>query len=242
MERAPSSQHDLTEIEYVILPGKLPTRSSLVELHNRAYEFWRKSWRQVFLDNGVLESTHFEEAFCRAEVICLLMHKKQIIGLHLCEFLNLNLIAFRQHEYFSHPMGVSFLEALDRKRIQYALAMTYLTVDPEWRKRRIGISLASVLMSLVTKLQGSVGVDVNLGRAREDVGVHNILIELGGTVLHAHLPMHNTPVSIICIFTENVKSLSDPVASQFTEFYWHNRTDHLGYSRLTQIELQQTGS
>jgi hypothetical protein len=216
----------LDEISYIILPGKLPVDSPLIEMHNQAYDYWCQFWGKVFEDNGVDPSLRYKDEFCRKELVCLLLHEGKIVGMHLCEFLNLNQSAFREHEYFSHHKGDTFLETLDRKRINHAMIMTYLTIDPEWRKKKVGVSLASVLMSLATKLQCAAGAEVNLGRAREDVGVDSILTDLGGVVLQDRLPMHNTPISIICIYSDKVKELSDSTARHFVEKFWTKRTDY----------------
>jgi hypothetical protein len=222
-------QSRLLELDYVILPNKLSNSSSLVGLHNRAYEYWAGFWENVFVNNGLEHPVKFRQDFCRSDLVCLLLHGEKVVGMHLCEFLNLNQCAFRDHEYFGHHMGGSFIKALDEKKIDQAMIMTYLTIDPEWRKSKTGgVSLAAIMMSLATKVQCASGAGANLGRAREDVGVSNILIDLGGSVIHERLPMHNTPVSVICIFSDDVRDLSDTRARQFANQYWAKRMDFSG--------------
>lgn len=221
---------DLKDLRYVILPGRLPLGSRLVDLHNQAFVYWSSFWDEVLKDNGVEHPINFREEFCRRDVVCLLMNGPEIAGMHLVEFLNLRQKAFREHEYFGQIKGDLFLHATERHRAQSAMIMTYLTIDPRWRKRRIGISLAAVMMSLATRLQAASGTDVNLGRAREDLGVSDILKDLGGTVLESGISMHNTPISNICIFTKDIRELSSSPERSCVSQYWHQRTDHSGLS------------
>jgi hypothetical protein len=238
MGAIPLRTEELKRLRYVILPGRLPYNSRQLDLHNQAFQYWSTFWDQVFKENGVEHPVNFRAEFCRRDVVCLLMDDGEIAGMHLCEFLNLRQKAFWHHEYFGQIKGELFLNAAEKFQTESAMIMTYLTIDPRWRKRRIGISMGAVMMSLATKLQVASGAAVNLGRAREDLGVSEILKDLGGTVLEAGISMHNTPVSSICIFTDNIKELSNPGERSFVKFYWDNRTD---YSNLTTETQGPTG-
>jgi hypothetical protein len=232
MDRSLPQQHLLDQLSYVVIPSKLPINSPLVGLHNQAFNYWCEFWEKVFVDNGIQSAIRFRDEFCRKDLLCLVMHEKKVVGMHLCEFLNLNQDAFREHEYFvGHHTGGAFLDALAERKINYAMVMTYLTVDPDWRKSKIGISLAAVLMSLSTKVQIAAGTGVNLGRAREDVGVNKILTDLGGTVLKDSIQMYNTPVSMVCIYSNEVKDLTDHNARHYAERLWARRIDYSGTLR-----------
>lgn len=221
-------QAKLDQLRYVILPGKLNPDSRLLDLHNQAFDYWSSFWDGVFQQNGVEDPISFRDEFCRRDLICLLMNGSEIAGMHLCEFLNMRQKSSWHHEYFKQIKGELFLHTTEKHQLKSAMIMTYLTVDPQWRKRQIGISLASVMMSLATKLQAASGAEVNFGRAREDLGVSEILKNLGGTVLESGISMHNTPVSSICIFTDDIKDLSDPSERSLSAHYWRGRTDHSG--------------
>ena len=87
--------------------------------------------------------------------------------------------------------------------------------------------MAAVLMSLSTKLQCA-GSRQPASANGEDVGVNEILIDLGGTVLAKGIPMHNTLISNVCIFSDDVKGLSDPVARRCADALWQKRFDYWG--------------
>jgi hypothetical protein len=222
----------LDQLQYIILPGKLPPGSPYVSLHNQAYEYFKTFWRRVFADNGLSEPVQFEHDFYRMDFVTLLMHQQSIAGLHLYSFFNLELSAHCEHEYFQGNRGDVYLTNLKGHGAKSVLTMEYFTVDPNWRKKQIGLSLGPILGSLGTRIQLSCGADASLTRAREDVGSDRMFEELGGEALCKNVSMYNTPVSIMAAYSENVKGLTDFTSRRYVDKFWSERVD---VSQMTDI-------
>lgn len=218
----------LDQLQYFILPGKLPLGSPYTSLHNQAYEYFKTFWRRVFVDNGLNEPVHFEHDFYRMDYVNLLMHGSTIVGLIMHSVFNLRLSAHQDHEYFANNSGNIFLADLKERNANSALTMEYFSVDPHWRKSHCGLSLGPILISLGTRIQRACGVDASLGRAREDVGTNRMFEGLGAQVLLSNVSMYNTPISIMVAYSNNVRDLPDISSRRYVNKFWNERIDVSG--------------
>src|SRR5690606_38787220 len=114
------------------------------------------------------------------------------------------------------------------ENVHRVMSMEYLTVDPAWRKRHTGVSLASVIVSLGTRIQRRAGMGASTGVAREDVGMDGLCRDIGGVEVASGHMLYNTPVSLMCMFTDRLRELPDPEERELTETLWQTRTDLSG--------------
>lgn len=221
-------QNALASLRYVILPGHLAPASPYVDLHNRAFEYWKTFWNMVFEQNKTSTSTDFHSNFCSMSLVTLLLSENDVIGMMLHSIFNLEQLSHHEHPYFKKGLRSVFLDDLRTKNLSSVMSMEYLSIDPKWRKRELGVSLGAVITSLSTKIQQSCSVEASTGSVREDNGVADVFLNLGGVALRSNIDMHNTPVSLVCIYTNQVKELADPKARQLANTLWSNRLDISG--------------
>jgi hypothetical protein len=198
-------------------------------LHNQAFEYWKSFWEEVFRQNRLRDGeVEFAVDFTRMDLVCLVMSGTEIAGMHLYEFINVEQLAMREHHYFNNETGKVFLDSLGHHGADLVMTLEYLTVNPNWRKKFIGTSLASVVVSLGTRVQAATGAKASLGRAREDVGVNAMAQDCGAVILKDKIDMYNTPVSCICIYSDSIKDIDDPVGRALVQRLWNERVDHSG--------------
>ena len=223
----------LQNVQYIILPGQLPPGSPWTQLHNRVYRYWVEFWHKVFLSNKVEERVDFKAAFFRMSAIPVLMHQEQIVGLHMYCFFNIEQDSNSDHDYFQSERGSKFIEILKSRNVSQVMSMEFLTIDPAWRKRSVGVSLGAILGSLGSRIQRSTGVGASTTIARKDLGVDALARDFGFENVTEGLSMFNTPVVFQCLFSDRIGELSDPESKNYVDRFWSNRIDttNLTYSK-----------
>jgi hypothetical protein len=224
------------DFTYVFLPGQRPTHSPASELHHEASEYFAPFWERVLAENGVTEGVASPRSFTRSDLITVLLFKGSFVGLIAHSFLDLREPAHRTHEYLQGIAGPEFLKRLDQEGITRAMTMEWLTIHHDFRKKRIGVSLAPVMLALSLRTQREFGMQVTLQRARQDIGIDRILKNLGAEVILENILMHNTPVAMMMTFTEALREDLDTTTLAFVESCWKRRLDLREPTATTVIE------
>ncbi|NJL24242.1 MAG: hypothetical protein HC902_03045 [Calothrix sp. SM1_5_4] len=228
----------LKNLQYVILPGRLELGSPWTDLQNRAYSYWVEFWNGVFKANKVEAPVNFKPAFFRMSAITVLLFENQIIGMHMYCFFNLEQLSHRDHEYFQSERGSRFIEILQKHGVSRIMSMEFLTVDPNWRKGSVGISLGAVLSSLGSRIQRAAGLEAATTIARKDLGVDAFARDFGFENVTEGLNMYNTPVVFQCLFTDKIRDLPDTDTRSYVDLYWRNRVDASGLT-LTPVRSER---
>lgn len=214
----------LYDLDYTIITGKDLFDRQPTELHNKAYAYWKAFWRNVFKDNGLQGDVLRKEDFLREDFITILSHKGEIAGMHLyCQF-DLELEATRDHVYFMHNYGSQFTGQLRENGIRNIMTIEYLTVDPAWRKSKVGASLGHVFCALGAQIASYLEVDAAVSACRMDVGANEMLAKCGG-ISYGKTDLYNTPVEYMVIPRNLNHPHSDPLVAGLVDHYWSNRVD-----------------
>jgi hypothetical protein len=168
------NQKKLSQLQYYILPGKPPTNFEHQELHDRAYCYWRDFWRKVFGD----DESVLADDFIRQDFVPVVMLDTQIVAMHLYTVFNPESVATREHSYFKTypPEFFDFLTERNAKRV---MSIESLTVDPNWRKSQVGISLGETLIGASLKYLDALDIDANIAPTRNDRGVNKMCYNFG---------------------------------------------------------------
>lgn len=223
------NESKLTELEYVIIPGRLHDRPDLEHIHSQAFLYWKAFWEDVFVQNGCPGHLN-DDAFLRQNMICLLKNKNEIAGMHLYSFYNMNSPACQNHSYMKNSFNDYYLNSLSSAGVKYALSLEYLTVNPSWRKKHLGLSLGNVLLGLSNYVLKSINYDASIAPCRSDVGVTEMIRDIGGDVVVSGIEMHKTECDLIVIHEHKAKDHANEAVTKWVNNYWVQRTDHTEYT------------
>lgn len=229
----------LSELEYVIIPGRLYGQPELEALNNEAFRYWKSFWQGVFAQNGCPEDLN-EDAFIRQNMICILKTKNEIAGMHLYSFYNLSQDASLNHSYIKDSYNDLYIERLRSLNIKKVMSLEYLTVSPGWRKKYIGVSLGNLLVGLSGRVLSAVNYDASIAPSRSDVGVTAMACDIGGEIVIGNIEMHKTMCDLITIRNRKLKPHPDSIVNRWVEHYWNTRQDLAGYTSNLVVNLQKT--
>lgn len=181
-------------LHYFIFPGRPKVGSPAIEIHNLAFDFWMKSWTEVFQQNGVADKPNPDE-FLRQDLISALVLGDKVIALHAYSFFDLTLNAARSHSYFS-SFTPKAMENIARQGSRHVMTMGHFSVAPDFRKRAQGVSVAYTLLCLSTRIFTRSQADMWLTTARADNGAANMAYKMGCLQLDTGVMMHGTPCDL----------------------------------------------
>lgn len=217
------------KLSYHLIPGRSSDLSSInsLELHNRAFGFWREQWDQVLTS---LDGTKTEAGdFTRQDVIAAICDEEQILALHLYSLFRLDSAADQNHHYFNSSFEPAFIARMRDEGFKKVMSMEYLTVSPEVRRssalRETKLSLAHVIMGLGTHMQRALGADAAIGPCRCDVKVDKLAQEFGAFVGEQR-EMHNVQVVSAAIPSQGIVSCNRLPERREIDRLWRERTDY----------------
>jgi len=213
------------DFEYILLPGKVGSEFEATALHNELFDFWNEFWGEVLLEVTGERRRLTADDFLRQDSFAVLMYQNQIIGIHAYSFFNLSSIASAQHSYFEKYFNKNFLKALQTGNFQNIMTMEYFSVAKDWRAKRIGISLAKLIVVLGLRLARECNADGTITAARADVPAANIARNLGAISLVDPIEIHTKPTELMLF----PKDCAEPEASEFKDYLnylWHSRVNY----------------
>ena len=214
---------DTNGLRYVLLPGNPGPEFRHRPLYNSVYRFWRDVWSAVFTEAGNPAALVADD-FMRQDYIPVILSGDQVVAAHFYTFFDLYNAVTRDHRYFSiFPPDV--LSKLEDRRATYLMSMEFLTVNPEWRKAFVELSLAAVISSLGLRLMKTQGADAAIAPARKKTKVDQLAYLLGATCLKTDVSRGNLDCDLIAVFRDDVKPHTDPRVVSLVEDLWTARLD-----------------
>lgn len=216
------------KLQYILLSGNRADESR-VPYHDSAYELWQRSWQKTFED---LKSEHKlrAEDFTRHDLVAGLFYQGKAIGLLLHTIYDLELEAVRNQAYLA-TFPPEILEKVREEGTRQVLSMEYLTLDPAWGRRAIGIPLVEVIVGLSAKIAMTSNLRT-IQVARIDRGIHEILYGYGARCLVKNLTLHNVAVDLVSLDAKDVHFNNDEKIRHWIEYFWVRRVDSIDF--LTQ--------
>jgi hypothetical protein len=213
------------DFQYLLLPGKCPPNASFSSLYNDVYDIWKSTWVDLFKQSGALDELMADD-FRRADIITVITYKGKVAACHFYSFFDIRQPVVRDLTYFTHFPQTAVDKLLERGA-DYCMSMEYLTVHPDCRKSKIGVSLASVLLSIGLKTMTEHGGIAAIGSARTEVGVSDITYQLGAICLEKGIIRANYPCDLVAIVKDDIKVIPDLPMQRLIKHLWETRTDLL---------------
>jgi hypothetical protein len=213
-----------------LLPGRIPPHGSeFTALYNQAFFYWQNFWADLFEGNGCPEALAVDD-FMRQDMICVLTVKNEIIGTLFISLNNLDNMAFFQHSYSKKNFTSEYFQKIKAYGVSSIVALEYLTIDPKWRKRVIGLSTAHIIMGIGFAVFKALHIDAVICPARKDVKAADIVSSFGGEVIIPDILLHNTPCDFMLVRRKLLQPSADPQLARLTEALWLHRIDFTGYT------------
>lgn len=237
-----NQSENLLKIQYALLPGNCPPNFPQVHLHNLVFSYWKEFWEEVFVKNGVPGHLQTDD-FYRSNFISVLYQGHEVIGLGHFGIFNLESMAAQTFGYFQRSFTPSYMDFLRKRNIKSVLSFEHLTINPSWRKSKVGVPFAKILLALHTRLLKALNIDAAVAISRSDVKVTDMLLELQWDVVVPNLNAHNTPVDLAILLKHRVAPHPEPDCERLVENYWRRRQDFTGqtYMEETDIPLRKAG-
>ena len=213
------------DYSYFILHPSPPTNGLPLELSNRAYDLWEKTWVETFEKTGF--SDHLvRDHFLRCNKLALITDPfKNIVGLHLYTFMNFHSKSCQASGFFA-DIKSEFRNYFIERGFNTGNCMEYLTVNPKYRKSRTGIPFGEILIGLGVQITREEGLDCSFGTSREDVKVHKMTQSLGAEILLGKVSKYGYSC---CITLASSSAPSQPGYEDRDEIInqlWKHRTDY----------------
>lgn len=188
-------QVNLNDLEYYLLPSTTPPLEHL-EIHDKAYAFWKSLWLGVF-EQLRFDASGLDQDFTRQDVIACITHAGEPIGMHLYTFFAIGSAAARAHPYMTANYPEIFFAKLKQMGVRYAMSMEYMTVHPDWRKKSCEVHIGSVLGGLAIRVMEQYGMEAAIAPARRDHKVNEIAYSFGGDCVVANVMNHNVACDLV---------------------------------------------
>jgi hypothetical protein len=120
------------------------------------------------------------------------------------------------------------MNILKNKNVKTAMSLEFLTVNPDWRKSKTGVSFAQLLVGIATKVQKHLNIDASIAISRSDVKVTQMGDGLGWDVIIPNVEMHTKKCDLIALFNHKIEDYPDPAIREHIEYFWNNRIDLTG--------------
>jgi hypothetical protein len=215
----------LNDLVYVVLPGKPPASYQYIELYNHVFRFWKAFWSKVLTDVGADHGARADD-FQRQELVCALLHGRDVVGLHTHTFFDLAQDPAREHSYFERLFTPAYIAALRDRRVRSVMTLEYLSVLPGWQSTSLGVSLSRALVALALRQAQLFSVEAAVAAPRCDLSVDRLAAELGAErVLPEDGLVHGRPTARMAFFPGQFRDPRDPRVQRLVESLWSMRFD-----------------
>lgn len=236
-----NSLKKLESLRYSLLPGRFAPGFEGTSLYNKAFQYWVAFWNKVLADNGSHEPIEPYD-FLRSDLVAVLTSNDEVVAVHLYSLFNIEQTSLEYHPYLRGKEERAFLASLKDLNCRSAVSFEFLTLNDQWRKSKIGFSLAPVIVGLGYKIQKALNIDAALGRCRKDLHVNQLMTQVGGITLKTDVMMHNTPTDFCAVLLSQMKDHPDKDVQELIGALWSKRTDFSNLTIIKSIPLHETAA
>ncbi len=213
------------KLDCTVFPGKFRTGEAVPPLYNLAYEYWGKTWGEIFAAAGSPDSLNVDN-FLRQDIVIVLHSGDQITGVITSCLFNLSATPSYDHSYFkAFPADV--IRSLRENGSGLAITGEYLSVHPSFRKSHLGIALSDVLIGLLMKVFRHLDAKVSLATTVRPAGVHKIGVKFGWSEL-GNFKKYGLDCVLLLNSRAQHRDHNDPKVIQFVNQCWEWRVDYSG--------------
>jgi hypothetical protein len=215
----------IRELSCTLLPGKYPDGKPVPQLYNEVYQYWKKTWQEIFTRAGSPDSLNAEN-FLRQDVIVVLHRGNEIAGIETSSFFNLSAEPTFDHGYL-RPVPAEFMEKLRSIGAGILTTGEYLSVQPEFRRSEVGVPLSEVLIGLCKKVFRESHARIMLGTAVKSARVHES-VKRFGSVEVGSFQKYGLDCLLFYNDSKNMHDHDDPEVAALVDHFWMRKKDLTG--------------
>lgn len=215
----------LSKLQCMLFPGKeTHCKPDFLEYYNKAYTLWREMLREGFRSEGLFDQANNlkSDDFIRHEEFVCLFDEKKPIGLLMFDWMNTGILSTLERRYFS------FFPEVVIKKIQedidsHIMTIGHLTVDLDWRKRKIGPGVSEILTGFMTKRFLESKASVLLFTTRNTRSTDKLAYEHGGKPLVKNFEVYGVPADVVIMYRDSIKQSDIKGIPELTNQLWKNK-------------------
>lgn len=210
------------DFQFVLCPGSI---SEVIDRNDyqRIYQFWKRTWIDTFQQLSV-NSNIFSDAFTRQDCVAAILFKGEIIATTFFREVDLTQSSEIDDSYFKNWSSQSLQKV--REMGEKAIICSYFSVHPEFRNRRIGISLKDMLLGLVVKYLLVSEADVLLGTPRVDRSMSEACLRWGAQLIEEDVPSgYGDTVDLIGFHKKQLLFAELPILFKEIGHLWASRIE-----------------
>ncbi len=209
------------DFKYQIISGDCPSNSSYINLHNQAFLYWRDFWNAIYAPSHKVSA----DDFFRQKFIPIVTFKNEIVAMHLYTVFNPKSYVAMEHSYFTaYPK--EFFEYLKLNNVKSVMSIESLTVNSDWRKSKIGLSLGETLIGCSLKFLDPLNIEAVIAPTRNDRGVNTMCYNFGFDCYKSALDFHGFEADLVVGFKNKVTPNPNNNINSLIDFLWKNRIDY----------------
>ncbi|MBK7963485.1 MAG: hypothetical protein IPK04_21200 [Bdellovibrionales bacterium] len=221
-------------LDYLLMPGKCHFGSLIINQYNTVYSHWKTLWTQEFSSVGNQQPLAADD-FMRQDIIASLWSGSHLVAFHLYCLFDLDQIPTLDHRYFSIFDSVA-IETLTKRKASRLMSMEFLSVHPDWRKSKTGISLAAVMVGLGMKIMQNSDLQATIAPAKKTAKIDDLALAFGSTCLRKDVYRGNIHCDLMACFKADLISYPDPQVNGGVQSLWLRRQDPLNLLSLARFE------
>lgn len=209
----------VSDIKYIVLPGRF-CESSYLPLYNKAFDFWKQNWTDVFKQLGTSKVPSADDFF-RQDFIPVILHQDRIVAIHLYTLYDMRTDRTLGHSYLAHNFTPEYFSILKGKGLEKVMSMESLFIDPAYRKSLVGVQFAEVLICLGQRLfEQYTDAEAIIAPARQDVKVSVIAQPIGFKIIQPDITLNNVPVDLVLCRRGEPAHSPNELTRFYTEALW----------------------
>ncbi len=210
-----------SELSYHILGSNSAFYPEENKLRNDVYTAWHSLWSEIYGEAKSGYELNSDE-FTRQKIVTAILHNDKIAGVHLYSFFHLDSMPDLHTQYF-HFFSPQYLQLLRDRNVQTVMSMEFLTVMPDFRKSKLGLSIGLVISQLGTEIFRASGVDAIVAPARNDVGVNKMAYDIGFSCLEKDTQQRGFVCDLIACFKGQQKPSESKEVRVCADVLWERK-------------------
>jgi hypothetical protein len=172
--------NDVTKLKYLSFNTSAP--GLFQPQCQSAYLLWKQQWQSTFKELGTEKSLTSDDFIDRE--LCGLFDDEKVIGFILYKFMDLRLLSSLDSLYFKNYPDA--LLARNKNLNDPIMIMSYMTLDPTWRKSNTNFSISELLIGFIILHQNTSHSQRVIGYFRNNRSTNEIFYRHSGQFLMRH--------------------------------------------------------
>lgn len=215
----------LSKLQCILFPGKeVRCRPEFLEYYNKAYLLWREMLKEGFRSENLLDEAKKlkSDDFLRHEEIACLFDGMKPVGLLMFDWMNFSVLPTLERQYISiFPDYI--IKKVKENAKSIVMTIGHLTIDLEWRKKKIGPGVSEILTGFMTKRFLESQANALLFTTRNTRSTQKLAYEHGGIPLLQNFEVYGVPADIIIMYRDSIKSSDIEGIPELTDQLWRNK-------------------